>query len=110
MKADIIHQEILLITTTSFSKREWYESGFSNNIQYQTYTEQLEDACWNGFLHELLPEIIPKSDSGKRLSMWQIRQGESFLQIELSEFPRPEDKSFSMNSIFFLPEDAGKFS
>ena len=54
MKTAPIQQEILLMTGTKFSAREWAEKNVEDQNKLSA-TEQLEDACWNGLLHEMLP-------------------------------------------------------
>lgn len=66
-----INQEILLMTATTFAQRERYEKDAQGN-KALSVTEQLEEACWNGLLNELLPGMIEKSTSGKNLLRWQI--------------------------------------
>lgn len=102
MKADKIQQEIVLVTTTTFSKREWCKIEASDK-GHQTHTEQLEEACWNGLLSEMLPEVMKQTASGKSLFLWHIRQGASFLKAELSELPPQLEESASIDAAFFLP-------
>jgi len=95
-------QEILLVTSSTLSKRLFCRKDSALNMNYSE-AEQLEEACWNGLLGEMLPEIIHKSASGKTLSLWQIHYGYSFLDIELSESPRSFKKDFfSINPYCFL--------
>ncbi len=103
MKTDTIQQEILLVTTSTFSKQQWCSKDTADNGgHHYSPAEQLEEACWNGLLDQLLPEIMEKSSSGKELYLWHIRQGASYLQIELSEFPKLVEKPFSIYPNFFL--------
>ena len=101
MKTKIVNQEILLMTTTTFAHREWCEKDVQRSKALSA-NEQLEEACWNGLLDELLPGIIEKSTSGKRLLLWQITQCSSFLEIELCESPVHMDNALSINPYFFL--------
>ena len=101
MKKEIIQQEILLPATTSFSNREWCNKR-SEKFNDLSPMEQLEEACWNGLLDESLPEIIEKSMEGKKLCLWHIRHGSSFLQIELCEFPQTIEKKHSIDAGLFL--------
>ena len=96
MKTNILQQEILLLTGTTFSKRQLHENDARDDSNL-TESEKLEEACWTGLLDELLPEII----TNKKLSLWQIGDSESSLQIELSEYPK-EEKQFSINPYYFL--------
>ena len=101
MKTNTIQQEILLVTTTTLSKREWCKLNASKSSP-RSYTEQLEEACWNGLLDELLPEILTKSSSGKLLYLWHIRHSAAFLQIEMSEIPVTIEKQSSIYPNFFF--------
>jgi len=87
MKTNIIGQEILLITSTSFLQRQYYAAKTDESIQNRSLKEQLEEAIWTGVLKELLPGIINKEALGKSLYLWQILHGQSFLEIKLSEYP-----------------------
>ncbi len=101
MKTNSTHQEILVMTNTTFSERQWCEKDNSANSQAFTNEEKLEEACWNGLLPELLPEIIGTS-SGGRLYLWQIRHCRSFLEIDLCEYPLLIENYFSIDPYLFL--------
>ena len=97
MNTDILQQEILLLTGTTFSQRQLCEKDPKDNSNNLSESEKLEASCWAGLLDELLPEII----ANKKLSIWQIADSEFSLQIELSEYPSGE-KQFSINPYYFL--------
>ena len=97
MDTDILQQEILLLTGTTFSQRQLCENDAKDDRNHLSESEKLEEACWAGLLDELLPEII----TNKKLYIWQIGDTEFSLQIELSEYPSTE-KSFSINPYYFL--------
>jgi hypothetical protein len=97
MNTDILQQEILLLTGTTFSQRQLCENDPNKDRGYLSEIEKLEEACWAGLLDELLPEII----TNKKLCLWQIGDTEFSLQIELSEYPSRE-KPFSINPYYFL--------
>ena len=97
MKPDIIQQEILLITGTSFSQRQLIENDAEDDRIHLSESQRLEQAIWTGLLDELLPEVI----TNKELRIWQIWDSEISLQIELSEYPSKE-KRFSINAHYFL--------
>jgi hypothetical protein len=101
MQKNSTQQEILLMTGTSFSARQWadkIDSGEGRTNQ----EEQLEEACWNGLLPEMLPEIFADNPNAKKLYLWKIRQAKSFLEIELGETPVEIDKYFSLDPDYFL--------
>ena len=97
MNTDILQQEILLLTGTTFSQRQLCENDTKDDSKSLSASEKLEEACWTGLLDELLPEII----ENKKLHIWQIGDTEFSLQIELSEYPSGE-KLFSINPYYFL--------
>lgn len=101
MKTNSTQQEILLMTGTTFSTRQWCEkdAGRQNNL---TAKEQLEEACWNGLLQEMLPEICEQPEGNKKLFLWQIKEGRSFIELELGETPEEPEKYFSIDPYSFL--------
>jgi hypothetical protein len=101
METHFTQQEILLITGTGFLQRPWCEKENSGSRQL-TEKEQLEEACWNGLLQEMLPEIVERPSGGKKLYLWEIREASSFLELELGEFPVTTDKYFSIDPYSFL--------
>ena len=103
MKAHSTQQEILLITGTKFSEREWAEKLVEDKNKLSA-TEKLEDACWNGLLDEMLPEIVQKTDDGKKLFLWNIRNCRSFLEIELSDSSPVIDRENSIDPYLFVSE------
>ncbi len=74
MNTTIVQQEVLLFTGTSFLRRNWVE----RENHWYSMVEQLENACWNGMLPELLPEII--TDTGA-MFVWQVQQCNAFLHV-----------------------------
>jgi hypothetical protein len=102
MKTKSAQQEILLMTGTKFSAREWaYKNEEATNKLSEN--DKLEYACWNGMLDEILPELIEKTEEGKKLFLWHIRHYKSFLQIELSESSPVIERLYSIDPYFFVP-------
>lgn len=102
MKKKSTQQEILIMTNTTFSKMQLCEKDMPEGNQNLSRTEQIEEACWNGLLHEMLPGIVAKSAEGKRLYLWNIRHGETYLQLELCEQPQLIDQYFSIDPYAFM--------
>jgi hypothetical protein len=98
-----MQQEILLLTATSFAHRQEYQNRDAASPANLTQKEQLEDACWKGMLQEMLPEILQKSANGKHLPLWQIRDAETFLELELGESPEANENYYSVYPSNFLP-------
>src|SRR4051812_10421977 len=102
MKTNAAQQEILLMKNSSFSHRQLSAKNALESEQKLGPDEQLEAACWNGWLNAMLPEIIDTSVSGKSLYLWQIIQAKSLLNIELCESPKMLDNQYSINPYTIL--------
>lgn len=96
-----LHQEILLMTGTSFSSRQCLQK-MEGDRQSFDESEQLQEACWNGQLSEMLPEICQLFAGDKILYLWQIKQNKSSLEIILGETPDEMEKEFSIDPYSFL--------
>jgi len=103
MKTTSTQQEILLMTNTTFSQRQLCEKDLSYDNKNLSRTEQLEDACWNGLLNEMFPEITEKSSAGKRFYLLQIEHANCFLRIELGEYFQTIEQELSIDPYSFLP-------
>lgn len=101
MKADIVKQEILLVIT-SFHHKELCKKNAPEDSRHDSFAEQLEEACWNGLLDELLGGIVKKNESGERLSLWHIQQGKFFLELELCNYPQATEKQLSIDPYVLL--------
>jgi hypothetical protein len=101
MKTNYIQQEILLMTGSAFLTRQWCEkdTGKQNKL---TAKEELEEACWNGMLQEMIPEICKRPEGNKKLFLWQIKEGQSFIELELAEVPEAKDDYFSIDPYSFM--------
>lgn len=103
MKTNSTQQEILLLTGTKFSARHCFEKD-NKDKNHLTEKEQLEEACWNGLLKEILPEICDQFYGNKKIYMWQVWETNSFIEIELGDIPEEKEKYFSIDPYSFLPE------
>ena len=93
----IIQQEIFLITGTHFSSRQCWQK-LNENDHVGSEADQLQDACWNGLLRNMLPEIV---ENNKELYLWQIRENKSGIEIELGELPSEIEAYFSIDPYLF---------
>ncbi len=103
MKTISTQQEILVITGTSFARRQWSEKNSAGEPS-GSELEELEKACWNGLIKELLPEIFDKSQDGEELFLWHVCEADSFIELDLSEYPGIAEKIFSINPYLFMAE------
>ena len=103
MKQENIHQEILLMTTSCFlSGKLCQGSNYDDSLRQKSETEKLAQACWSGLLHETMPELVQKTESGKSLYIWQIQHGPTSLQISLSNATFSIEPELSIDSHLFL--------
>ncbi len=93
-------QEILLITGTSFLAAQSWQKNSPDKQDYSE-AELLEEACCNGMLPEILPEIFSTSPK-QRLYLWQVRENKCGLGIELGEFPEIKEKHLSIDPYSFF--------
>src|SRR5437773_7575832 len=75
MKPNSFTQEILLVTTSSFSQMPFCARDSKDKSSHLSPAEQLEAACWNGLLSEVLPEIMQDSPCAEKIYLWQVKQG-----------------------------------
>ena len=103
MNASDKHQEILLLTSSGIIKRQWNErEGSQEKLQPFSGAEQLEKACWNSMLHEILPGIVEGPSIHKAIFLWQIISAESFLVIQMGPCPSPIDNRASIDPYRFV--------
>lgn len=103
MKQYTIQQEILMITASILSKKQWCESLAAMKIRRpMPLIEQLKYACTKNFLEELFPEIIDKTIFERRFFIWPIQRKNNLLQIGICKSPMCFDKRRSINTDCFL--------
>ena len=99
MKTNSTQQEILLMTKSSFAQKQWCKKEFEDEKKNLTQEENMEEACANGLVQELLPEVFANNH---KMYLWQMHPGFSFLQLELGELPLAIQKEFSLDPHNFL--------
>lgn len=114
MEANKVQQEILLITGTSLTSRALCKmEHFRPNDDTRanddtrpneplTENERLEEACWNGLVPMLLPELCMHRADGGNLYLWEIEEAASFLKLDLGEVPDAIGRHFSIDPYLFL--------
>jgi len=96
-----VQQEILLMIGTTFSSRQTCDKNCDDNGNYLSEAEQLEDACCNGLLPELLPEIC-EANQPETLFLWQIKENKTSIGIELGEYPEIIEKTYCIDPYSFM--------
>ncbi len=98
MNNQVFCHEILLNLST-FNKWQLVKPSSKLRINRLSPTEKVEEACWNGMLNKFLPEIINQSAN---ISVWKIRHGKNFLEIEVGKYPLVKEQRLSIYSNVFL--------
>jgi hypothetical protein len=103
MKPESTQQEVLLKTDTYFAQRQWTDKTADENANLSVI-EQLERACWNGLVKELIPELDITLKTNKKLWLWQIHETRFFLALDFYEFPGPKEWETSIDPYLFMNE------
>jgi hypothetical protein len=101
MKPQHVHQEILIFTSTTLSRKALCRKN-SNNKNSPSF-EELEEACWEGLLNELVPEIMPSALHPK-MFIWGVHTGKFYLLIDLAGVPGIDELIFSIDPYLLSPE------
>ena len=95
-------QEIILITGTGFASRQYSEKDSNENFKNLSQEEKLREACWNGMLKEMLPEIFLMNTSNTQLFLWQMREAHHMLAMQMAEEPIEVDYHNSIDPYCFM--------
>ena len=101
MKPNHAGREVLLFINTTFSHKQFCRKE-NDGHPSKTRREQLEEACWEGVLPELLPEVVTYTLCNKKIFTWQIIPGNSFLYITYGDVPIQMDNWYSINPHGFI--------
>lgn len=104
MKANSTQLEIIILTGTSFAAKQFSERGGETGQPQRTGREMLTEACWNGLLPEMFPEICEQLPADKKIFLWSIKDAESFIELELGEQEGGMERYFSIDPYAFIPE------
>jgi hypothetical protein len=102
MSAKNLQIEVLLMTGTAFSSAQLCNKEDISRKDQLTEKEQLGEACWNGLIETILPEIYLQPADKGILYLWQVKEAGSFLELELSEFPASIDSRYSITPHSFF--------
>ncbi len=94
--------EVLLMTGTHFLAGNWVPTNDDPANRRLSDMEKLQDACWNGLLETMLPEVWIKPANDGILYLWDIKEGEACLELMLSEVPVPVDPRLSISPHSFM--------
>ena len=96
--------EILILTGTTFSASQLSDKNEAASKSNLSEKEKLTEACWNGLLSAMLPELCEQLPQGKKIYLWEIKEADAFIELELGELQEDKDKYFSINPYAFMPE------
>jgi hypothetical protein len=102
MANNYIQMEVLLMTGTRFLAGNWVRKDANAVERNYTEIEQLQEACWNGLVKTMLPEVWIEPPNGGILYLWEVKEVESVLELEISEIPLPIDPRLSLAPRYFL--------
>lgn len=102
MKKIPANQEILLLTDSSFFKKDWCELNSSNNDKALSQKEQLIKLCWNGMLQEMIPEIFEINSGKKQLTLWEINESGNLLDLRYGNIYNEMNDEWSINPYVYL--------
>ena len=104
MKPLTTNQEILLFKGTSFSKREFaFQDKHNKRPGTHSPGEDLETACWEGKLSEILFELTIDPIDGYKMYIWNIHSTERSLLIQQGTDPYQDETAFSIDPLRILP-------
>jgi hypothetical protein len=102
MAKNYVQIEVLLMTGTSYLSGNWIGKDDNPAGRRLSDVEELQEACWNGLLETMLPEVLIEPANGGILYLWDVKEAKSFLELELSEIPLPIDRRLSITPHSFL--------
>ncbi|MEP7255674.1 MAG: hypothetical protein ABI666_07845 [Ferruginibacter sp.] len=102
MKKITTNQEILLLSNSSFFKRDWCELNNRSNSKKLSQKEQLIQLCWNGMLNEMIPEIYQTEPGKKPLTLWEINETEKLLDLRYGDIDQLINDEWSVNPYVVL--------
>ncbi len=101
MANESTQQEILLVTGSGFAQRPYTEKDSSETSNGQSQQEKFKEACWNGMLKEMLPEVFVINNSPEKIFLWQMRECKHVIALEMASGPCDIDLNASIDPYCF---------
>jgi len=102
MKNFTTNSEILLLSGSSFFKKDWCELNSNKHDKKISQKEQLIQLCWNGMLREMIPEIIETEPGKDPLTLWEINESGNMLDLRYGDIDRELNDEWSINPYVYL--------
>ncbi len=87
MANESTQQEILLVTGSGFAQRPYAEKDSTENAKGLSQQDKFKEACWNGLLKDMLPEVFAINNSSEKIFLWQMRECKHVLALEMASGP-----------------------
>lgn len=100
MKNNFTTQEILLMTDTRFSAREYTLKDEEKGPQ-RSAKDKLAEACWNGLVTQMLPEICLTINK-KPLTLWELGEAQHLFYLHLGDADSIPEAVFTLNPYRFV--------
>jgi hypothetical protein len=102
MKNFTTNNEILLLSGSSFFKRDWCELNGIKNDKKRSQKEQLIQLCWHGMLKIMIPEILAVENGNKALTLWEINESGNLLDLRYGDINQEMNDEWSINPYVYL--------
>ncbi len=102
MAHQFTQQEVLLVTGSRFASRQYCEKDGNEHAKGLSQPDKLKEACWNGLLKEMLPELFFLTRPDVKLYLWQMRECQNTLSLEMAEEPCEIDFHASIDPYCFM--------
>jgi hypothetical protein len=102
MLNEIHQQEILLAYSSQFLSKIYIDRCNPGTTDIFIELGKIEEACWNGLLKEVLPEIFAMDIYARPIYIWKIREYNSVLEIDMGEYPSDKENFFCIDPYKFL--------
>lgn len=109
MSHRIGQQEIILSFKSDYLSMKYAEKFSTDSPGLSMDVEKIEEACWNGLLKEILPEICDMTFSGRQMFIWGIRDYNSIMEIDIGECPSAKDDYLCIDPYKFMATRTREF-
>lgn len=93
--------ELLLFSNTVFSQKQIVGKG-NKEEPTKTFWKKLEDACREGIIPELLPEVVSYTFCNKKIVSWEMLPGKCFVHISSVHSSLNMEGHYSINPHIFI--------
>ena len=102
MENNATQQEVLLMTGSGFASSQFCQRELSDSPNNLSGNEKLMEACWNGLVRVIIPEVFTFSDPGNKMYLWKVKEANRFFLLEMSDYPTDYNKYASIDPDRFM--------